>query len=74
MRHRRFLPKNHGWHKKKDWFGNVELEGPPIPLCGSDVVNKVRDLEGIPLSKAPHVKVKLTMKKGMIIGKRKAVF
>ena len=39
MHHRRFLPKNHGWRKKKDWFGNVELERPLIPLCGSNVVN-----------------------------------
>jgi len=39
MHHRRFLLKNHGWCKKKDWFGNVQLEGPLIPLCGSEVVN-----------------------------------
>jgi len=50
--HRRFLPKNHAWSEKKDWFQNVELEGPLVPLSGSDVLAQVQDLEGIPLSKA----------------------
>ena len=32
----------------------------PVPLSGDDVLEQVKDLEGIPLSKAAHVKVKLS--------------
>jgi len=60
MGHRRFLPKKHTWRKKKDWFGEIELRDAPVPLSGDDVLEQVKDLEGIPLSKAAHVKVKLS--------------
>ena len=74
MRHRRFLPKNHNWRKKADWFGNVEMDDPPIPLSGSEVLDQVQDLEGILLSKAPKVKVKIDHEKRGDNWNKKSIF
>ena len=68
------MPKNHAWRKKKDWFGNVELEGPPVPLLGGDVLAQVQDLEGIPLSKAANVKVKIDHEKRGDNWNKKSIF
>ncbi|XP_057250070.1 uncharacterized protein LOC125496697 [Beta vulgaris subsp. vulgaris] len=46
MRHRRFLPINHPWRRKKDVFGKKEKGKIPKPLSGEEVLEQVRDLEG----------------------------
>ena len=45
------MTKNHSQHKKKYQFGNVEVEGPSVPMSGSNVLTLVQDLEGILLHK-----------------------
>jgi len=59
MGHRRFLPIDHPWRRKKDVFGMTENRAPPKPLSGDDVLFQVQDLENIPLTRAPHKKVKI---------------
>jgi len=63
MHDRHFLPKNQTLCEKKSWFGNVELEGPSVPLLRNDVLTQVQDLEGIPLSKATNVKAQINHEK-----------
>ncbi|XP_057246774.1 uncharacterized protein LOC104900417 [Beta vulgaris subsp. vulgaris] len=46
MCHRRFLPINHPWRRKKDVFGKKEKGEAPKPLSGEEVLEQVRDLEG----------------------------
>ena len=72
--HRCFVAKNHSWRKKADWFGNVEMDDPPIPLSGSEVLDQVQDLEGILLSKAPKVKVKIDHEKRGDNWNKKSIF
>ena len=44
MGHRRFLPHNHSFRKKKSWFdGNVEQRGSPRTWSGLEVLHKVKD-------------------------------
>ncbi|XP_057246859.1 uncharacterized protein LOC125499462 [Beta vulgaris subsp. vulgaris] len=62
MRHRRFLPINHPWRRKKDVFGKKEKGEAPKPLSGEEVLEQVRDLEGICLSKDPSKKTKVSHK------------
>ncbi|XP_048502875.2 uncharacterized protein LOC104897123 [Beta vulgaris subsp. vulgaris] len=62
MRHRRFLPINHPWRRKKDVFGKKEKGEAPKPLSGEEVLEQVRDLEGICLSKDPTKKTKVSHK------------
>ncbi|XP_057250770.1 uncharacterized protein LOC130591463 [Beta vulgaris subsp. vulgaris] len=62
MRHRRFLPINHPWRRKKDVFGKKEKGEIPKPLSGEEVLEQVRDLEGICLSKDPTKKTKVSHK------------
>ncbi|XP_048494556.1 uncharacterized protein LOC125494787 [Beta vulgaris subsp. vulgaris] len=62
MRHRRFLPINHPWRRKKDVFGKKEKGEAPKPLSGKEVLEQVRDLEGICLSKDPTKKTKVSHK------------
>lgn len=61
MRHRCYLPMNHRWRKdKKSFDGTVEREGPPQPSSIDDILNELKDLENIILSKDPSVKTKIS--------------
>ncbi|XP_021848834.2 uncharacterized protein [Spinacia oleracea] len=61
VRHRCYLPMNHRWRKdKKSFDGTVEREGPPQPSSIDDILNELKDLENIILSKDPSVKKKIS--------------
>lgn len=45
MNHRRFLPLNHSYRKKKKSFdGRVETREAHLPLTGMETFEKVKDL------------------------------
>ena len=44
LNHRRFLPVNHPYRKKKKAFGSVEMRKARAPLRGKEVYNIVRDI------------------------------
>lgn len=61
MRHRRYLPMNHKWCiDKKSFDGTKEYGLPPKPLTGEDILNQVKDLEGVILSKDVSKKTKVS--------------
>ncbi|KAF2325401.1 hypothetical protein GH714_027496 [Hevea brasiliensis] len=57
MGHRRYLPLSHKWRNDKESFDGTRERGlPPKPLAGDDILDQVKDLEGVILTKAPHIK------------------
>ena len=50
------------------------MDDPPIPLFESEVLDQVQDLEGIVLSKAPKVKVKIDHEKRGDNWNKKSIF
>ncbi|XP_052176708.1 uncharacterized protein LOC127791014 [Diospyros lotus] len=61
MRHRRYLPINHKWRiDKKSFDGTTEYGLPPKHLTGQDILDQVKDLEGVILSKDASKKTKVS--------------
>ncbi|XP_058002285.1 uncharacterized protein LOC110664507 [Hevea brasiliensis] len=57
MGHRRYLPLNHKWRNDNESFDGTRERGlPPKPLSGDDILDQVKNLEGVILTKAPHMK------------------
>ncbi|XP_057998652.1 uncharacterized protein LOC110631536 [Hevea brasiliensis] len=57
MGHRRYLPLNHKWRNDSESFDGTRERGlPPKPLSGNDILDQVKILEGVILTKAPHMK------------------
>ncbi|XP_058006762.1 uncharacterized protein LOC131182131 [Hevea brasiliensis] len=57
MGHRRYLPLNHKWRNDNKTFDGTRERGlPPKPLLGDDILDQVKNLEGVILTKAPHMK------------------
>ncbi|XP_058006773.1 uncharacterized protein LOC110657485 [Hevea brasiliensis] len=57
MGHRRYLPLNHKWRNDNKSFNGTRERGlPPKPLSGDDILDQVKNLEGVILTKAPHMK------------------
>lgn len=74
MRHRRFLPLNHPWRKKKDVFNRKEKGVPPKPLLGEEILEEVKDLEGVCLSKDPTKRTNISHKSRGDNWNKKSVF
>ncbi|XP_021747570.1 uncharacterized protein LOC110713426 [Chenopodium quinoa] len=51
MDHRCFLPADHKWRHNKSFNGKVETRGPPKKLSGSEILEQVKDLEGMKFGK-----------------------
>ncbi|XP_019242142.1 PREDICTED: uncharacterized protein LOC109223532 isoform X1 [Nicotiana attenuata] len=61
MGHRRYLPLNHRWRNDKESFdGTKERRLPPKIRSGIEILNQVRDLEGLHLTKDPKKKIKIS--------------
>nr|XP_016473713.1 PREDICTED: uncharacterized protein LOC107795561 [Nicotiana tabacum] len=61
MGHRHFLPLNHKWRNDKQSFdGTKERRLPPNILSGEDILDQVADLDGLPLTKDPKKKPKIS--------------
>ncbi|KAH0643766.1 hypothetical protein KY290_035217 [Solanum tuberosum] len=64
MGHRRYLPLSHKWRNDKASFDNtIEHMLPPEMLSGDDILDQVADLDGLPLTKDPQKKIKISHKK-----------
>ncbi|XP_015168116.1 uncharacterized protein [Solanum tuberosum] len=61
MGHQRYLSQNHKWRNDKDSFdGTMEKRPPPKVCSGIEILNQVQDLEGLPLSKDPKKRKKIS--------------
>ncbi|XP_057999327.1 uncharacterized protein LOC131178387 [Hevea brasiliensis] len=57
MGHRQYLPLNHKWRNDNKSFDGTRERGlPPKPLSGDDILDQVKNLEGVILTKALHMK------------------
>ncbi|XP_015159688.1 uncharacterized protein [Solanum tuberosum] len=64
MGQKRYLPLNHIWRNDKVSLDNtVEHRLPPEMLSGDDLLDQVADLDGLPLTKDPRKKIKISHKK-----------
>uniref|UniRef100_A0A803MQZ1 DUF4216 domain-containing protein n=1 Tax=Chenopodium quinoa TaxID=63459 RepID=A0A803MQZ1_CHEQI len=74
MDHRCFLPADHKWRHNKSFNGKVETRGPPKKLSGSEILEQVKDLEGMKFGKTTrhdlkHVKIMKHLAPKLIDGK-----
>ena len=61
MGHRCFLPTTHRWHNDKDSFdGTGERRLPLRAIFGSDVLEQMKDLDGMILTKDTQKNVKIS--------------
>ncbi|WMV09380.1 hypothetical protein MTR67_002765 [Solanum verrucosum] len=61
MGHRRFLPLNHKWRDdKKSFDGTTEWRLPPNTLSGDDILDRVADLDRLPLTNDPKKKIRVS--------------
>ncbi|XP_060208655.1 uncharacterized protein LOC132636024 isoform X1 [Lycium barbarum] len=61
MGHRRFFPLDHKWRNDKALFdGTKETRLPPEMLSSDDILDQVADLDGLPLTKDPKKKNKIS--------------
>ncbi|XP_050217602.1 uncharacterized protein LOC126668452 [Mercurialis annua] len=61
MGHRRYLPHNHKWRNDRSNFdGEKELRSPPKLVTGFDVLDQVKDLTELALTKDINKKVKIS--------------
>ncbi|KAJ9128710.1 hypothetical protein P3X46_034587, partial [Hevea brasiliensis] len=57
MGHQRYLPLNHKWRNGNESFDGTKERGlPPKPLSGDHILDQVKNLKGVILTKAPHMK------------------
>jgi len=65
---------SHGvkFQKQKDLFdGTIECGVPPKPSSIDEILHQLKDLENLVLTKAPHMKAKISHEKRGVIGTRK---
>uniref|UniRef100_A0A0V0IWV4 Putative ovule protein n=1 Tax=Solanum chacoense TaxID=4108 RepID=A0A0V0IWV4_SOLCH len=75
MGHRRYLPLNHKWRNDKALFDNtIEHRQPLEMLSGDDILDQVADLDGLPLTKDPQKKIKISHKKKGADWNKKSIF
>ncbi|XP_050238212.1 uncharacterized protein LOC126687698 [Mercurialis annua] len=75
MGHRRYLSPTHRWRNdKKSFDGTREKRRPPKPISGHDILEQVRNLDGMILTKDPNKRVKISHKSRGDNWNKKSIF